>query len=175
MEERHPTSVPELKAKIEERRNALLELVDNLPAADRDEIRDPAGWSAKDHVAHLAMWERSMVYLLTGRSRHDGLGIDQETYLSHDYDVTNDAIYRQHRDRDWSSVRANFDQVHGELLEVIERLGWDELQNTYSHFAPDEPGEERGYPVVYYVAGNTYQHYDEHRTWIEELLERGRQ
>ena len=36
---------------------------------------DAAGWTVKDHVAHLAVWEDSMNALLNGRSRAEFLGI----------------------------------------------------------------------------------------------------
>ena len=166
----YPTSVPKLEERIELHRAQFLDLVDNLPAQRRDGVRDPAGWSAKDHVAHLNMWERSMHYLLTGLPRHEGLGVALDTYLAHDVDQINDEIYRKHRDRPWESVRAEFDTVHQSLIQTLRDTGWDDLQRTYSHFAPDEPGEDRGDPVVYYVAGNTFFHYDLHRGWIEELF-----
>jgi Protein of unknown function (DUF1706) len=169
----YPTSITELEARIEAHRLKLIVLIDSLSAPERDEIRDPAGWSTKDHVVHLSMWERSMDYLLNERPRHEGLGVDLEVYLGHDYDVTNDAIFRQHRERDWESVRAEFDEVHADLLQTLRAVGWDDLQLTYSHYAPDEPGEDSGQPVVVYVAGNTFYHYDEHRAWIEELLASG--
>ena len=169
----YPTSIPELEERIQRHRRLLTDLVDNLPDAERDEIRDPAGWSTKDHVVHLTMWERSIVYLLTGRPRHEGLGVDRETYLRHDYDLTNDAILRQHRDRDWQSIRAEFDDVHTNLIATLKSVGWDGLHLSYSHYAPDEPGDDDGNPVVFLVAGNTFFHYDEHRQWIEELLVAG--
>ncbi len=169
----YPTSIPELEERIASHRRKLIELVDGLSAPERDDIRDPAGWSTKDHVAHLSMWERSMDYLLNGRPRHEGLGVDLDIYLGHDYDVTNDSIFRQHREREWESVRSEFDEVHADLLRTLKVVGWDGLQRGYSHYAPDEPGEDSGQAVVVYVAGNTFYHYDEHRHWIEELLASG--
>lgn len=166
----YPTSLFELIARIELHREPLTALVDDLPPAKRDELRDQAGWSTKDHVVHLSMWERSLDFLLTGRARHEGLGVRQETYLKHDVDLTNDEIFRQHRDRDWVAIRAEFDDVHSDLLTTLGGVGWDGLQLTYSHYAPGEPGEEVGTPVVFYVAGNTFFHYDEHRSWIETLV-----
>ncbi len=170
MPQKNPESMADWREFIERDRNALLSLVESLSPQDRDEKLDPAGWSAKDHVIHLAFWERSMVYLLSKRPRHEGLGVEQDVYLGHDVDTINDVIYRQNRERSWSSVREVFDQVHVELMETLDGLSWGDLHLTYSHYAPDEPGEERGVPVAYYVAGNTYGHYDEHRGWIEELF-----
>lgn len=172
MSQNHPTSLPEVKEWIARHREPLVELVDNLPAAQRDELRNPAGWSAKDHIAHLTMWERSMVYLLNGRPRHEGLGVDRDLYLGHDIDAINYAIYRQHRNRDWEAVRTEFDAVHADLLATLDEVGWDGLMRPYAHYAPDEPGDRGDEPVGFWIAGNTYLHYDQHRGWIEELLER---
>lgn len=173
MDEQYPTTVPELEDRIETHRIQLLQVVDSLSEVDRDEIRDPAGWSTKDHVAHLVYWERSMDYLLTGRPRHEGLGVREATYLAHDVDCINAEIYQQHQARDWQSIRTEWDEVHTDLIDTLREVGWEGLQNSYSHFAPDEPGTDRGDPVIYYVAGNTFFHYDEHRGWIEELLAAG--
>ena len=169
----YPTSVPELEERIELHRRALTDLVDSLPAAERDDVRDSAGWSTKDHVVHLTMWERSIEYLLSGCPRHEGLGVARDTYLRHNYDLTNDAIFHRHRDRDWESIRAEFDDVHESLIATLKRVGWEGLHLSYSHYAPDEPGEDDENPVVFLVAGNTFFHYDEHRQWIEELLAAG--
>lgn len=168
----HPTSLSEVKEWIARHREPLLALLDQLPPEQRDELRDPAGWAPKDHLAHLTMWERSMLYLLTRRPRHEGLGIERDLYLSHDVDAINDVIYHQHRDRDWESVRAGFDAVHGELLATLDEIRWEGLMRPYSYYAPDEPGDRGSDPVGYWIAGNTYYHYDDHRRWIEELLDR---
>lgn len=47
-----------------------------------------------------------------------------------------------------------------------------DLFRTYSYFQPDEPGEDSGRPIIAWIIGNTYEHYDEHRAWIEELIAR---
>ncbi len=172
MAEAHPTSLTELEERIESGRTALFLYVDGLTSQERDELRDQAGWSAKDHVAHLIYWERSMVYLLSGRPRHEGLGVALETYLAHDFDEINAEIYRQHRDRDWPDVRAEFDEVHKQLTATLRDVGWDGLQQPYAHFAPDEPGDGPGAPAFAYVAGNTFFHYDEHLGWIVALTDR---
>ena len=45
-----------------------------------------------------------------------------------------------------------------------------DLLKTYSHYQPDEPGEDSGSPIVGWITGNTYYHYDEHRVLIEALV-----
>jgi hypothetical protein len=161
----------ELHEWIERHRRLLLDYVEAQPETALVERKDAAGWSAKDHVIHLAMWERSIVYLLRKQPRHEGLGVSEDVYLGHDVDHINDVIYRQHRDKDWATVRREFDDVHRELLAILAGLTWEDIHQTYSYYAPDEPGDERGDPVAYWIAGNTYGHYDQHREWIAALLE----
>jgi len=47
----------------------------------------------------------------------------------------------------------------------------EELLRGYSHFAPDEPGEETGRPVFGWVVGNSRHHYREHLPWIRAIAE----
>ena len=37
-------------------------------------------------------------------------------------------------------------------------------------YQPDKPGEDSGSPIVGWITGNTYYHYDEHRVLIEGLV-----
>ncbi len=168
-----PGSMRELIDTIERSHHRLMLYVDGLPSADRDLVLDQTGWSAKDHISHVAMWERSISYILTGRPRHQGLGVPKDIYLRGDHDAINEAIFQQHRDQTWASARSRFEEIHREMISALERLNWDDLQQNYSHFAPDEPGEERGIPMLYYIAGNTLGHYDEHRDWIAQTVNAG--
>jgi hypothetical protein len=168
----YPQNVDEVREWIERRRNQLLDLLEAQPEAALVERTDAAGWSAKDHVIHMAMWERGIVYLLRKQPRHVGMGVPEDVFRGHDVDRTNDLIYRQHRDKDWANVRREFDDVHRELLATLDGLTWEDVQRPYSHYAPNEPGEDNGDPVAYWIAGNTYGHYDQHREWIEALLAR---
>ncbi|HET8629033.1 MAG TPA: hypothetical protein VFL91_16545, partial [Thermomicrobiales bacterium] len=44
-----------------------------------------------------------------------------------------------------------------------------DLTRTYAQYLPDEPGEDTGTPIAEYIAGDTYEHFDEHRGWIAAL------
>ena len=45
---------------------------------------DAGGWTAKDHVVHLAMWENGLNALLQRISRHEYMGIPYEAWLRTD-------------------------------------------------------------------------------------------
>jgi hypothetical protein len=53
-------------------------------------------------------------------------------------------------------------------MTALEKLSDADLQKPYSHYQPGDPDEKR--PVIEWVAGNTYEHYEEHAGWIKELV-----
>ena len=128
------------------------------------------GWSIKDHLAHLAAWEAGIAALLQRRPRYPAMGLDGETFLNTDEDGLNAIIYQQNSGRSLGEVRAAFRGAQRELLDALAGLTDADLLRTYSHYQPDEPGEDSGEPIVNWIAGNTYEHYDEHRSWIEALV-----
>ena len=130
----------------------------------------PEEWSVKDHLAHLLAWENSMVYLLQGRARHLGLGVEEALYLRGDDDEINAAIQQKHRDRTPAEVLAQWRSVHEQMLAALAGLSGSDLGKTYSQFLPDEPGEDSGEPVLSRISGNTYEHFDEHRTYIQPVV-----
>ena len=127
------------------------------------------GWSVKDHLAHLAIWELSLTALLQRRPRHAAMEVDEATYLRSE-DAINELVYQRNKDRSLVEVLAAFRQAQQQMLAALADLTGAGLLKTYSHYQSDEPGEDRGAPIVDWIAGNTYEHYDEHRAWIEALV-----
>lgn len=95
---------------------ALEAALDRLGPEQLAGSADAQGWTVKDHLTHLAAWERSMTYLLRGRPRHEGLGVPEETYQRGDVDATNAAIYARAKDRAPDDALADFRDAHRELL-----------------------------------------------------------
>ena len=164
------TKKADLLAHIERDWTAINKLFDSLTESQLTDIRNPDGWSIKDHIAHLTAWENSSVYFLRHIPRHEGLGISEAIYLNDDIDETNDAIFRLHKDESLADVRERFQEVHKQLLALLEPLTDADLEKPYAYYLPDEPGEDEGPPAMRVVYGNTTHHYREHQPWIEEML-----
>jgi hypothetical protein len=135
---------------------------------------DAEGWTVKDHVVHLAAWERSALFLLQGRPRHEGLGVSEATYLSNTdgekaWDAINAAI-KQNASLSLSEALADLHQTHEYLLEALQPLTDEELELPYAHYLPDEPGEGAGPPAFGVVSGNSWEHYVEHLEWMRAIL-----
>lgn len=166
-------AMPRDKAELLERigwsRAALEGAIDRLSETQLTAPRDQQGWSVKDHLAHLAAWERSLAYLLRGRPRHEGLGVDEAAYLEDDEDGLNAVIHEHNQARPLPEVLVAFRQSHEQVLDALAGLTDADLLKTYSHYLPDEPGQDSGEPILKRIVGNTEEHYAEHRRWIEAL------
>ena len=89
------TTKAELLRDTAESWQELNSLLDQLTEAQATGPQDAEGWTAKDHVIHMTAWERSVVFFLQGKPRHEGLGVEEQLYRTGDDDAINDAVYEQ--------------------------------------------------------------------------------
>lgn len=169
-EQPQPRTKAELLERIGPSWDALQQLLARLSDRQLTASTGADGWSIKDYLVHLTVWERSVLFLLQSRPRYLALGVDEETYLTADEDAINQIIYERNRDRPLADVVAELRETHQEFLAALEQRNDADVLKTYSEYLPDEPGEETGEPIIYRLSGNTHKHYDAHRTWIEERL-----
>lgn len=165
------TTQSELLSAIDADWASLTDALSQLSEAQLTGPTDAAGWTGKDHIVHLAAWERSILYLLAGKPRHAGLGVDEALYLTGDDDAINAVIQSQHRDISLAEALAELRRVHTELRAVLDGLSDADVHKMYSDFLPEEPGEEDGTPIIDRLVGNTSEHYAEHLPWILALVE----
>jgi hypothetical protein len=128
---------------------------------------DAAGWTAKDHVIHLAAWEDSISALLDGKSRPEAMGVDQATWDTRDFDKINAVIEKHHKNKSWDEVLRAFHASHARLMEKIEPLSDEDINRPFHHY---QPGSTNETPVFKYLASDTYEHYEQHRPWIETIV-----
>ena len=124
--------------------------VKGLGERELTEIRDPAGWSAKDHLMHVAVWEQSLLARGDGRPRHQVLGIDATTDASGDDDKINAAIFAETR--------------HRSLREVLDTLRSTHAA-TRARLAASAPD-----PAFLAAVPGYTEHYEQHGGWIRELV-----
>jgi hypothetical protein len=172
-EGRYPTDMYGFLYVLNDARSALQRVIEDRSERELTELRDAAGWAVKDHLYHLAAWERGIVYLLRKRPRHEGMGISERAYTELDVDAMNAVIFEQSRDLPLSETLQAFRSSHQEMLDLLATLSWDDLQLPYSHYAPGDTVEQGDQPVLYRVFGNTARHFDEHQLWIEAILAQG--
>lgn len=132
-------------------------------------IKDPAGWAVKDHVMHMAAWERGVVFLLQGRPRHEGMWVDEAVYQSGSFETINVAVFERFANLPAKEALAALAQAHQEMMAVLEGLSDADLARPYGDYVPEEAGEEGGAPVINVVLADTADHFAEHLEWIEAL------
>src|SRR5688572_25512497 len=89
-----PTTKAELIDQLANGRKHLEELIASL-SEDQLMRYGSDGWSVKDHLAHLAMWEVGMAALLRKQPRWEAMGLDREAVAQHDTHVMNAIIDRK--------------------------------------------------------------------------------
>lgn len=134
------------------------------------QVRDSQGWGVKDHLSHMAAWERSVVVFLQGKPRHVGLGVDEALYLTGDEDRINAAIREKHKHLSLAQALADLQEVHSQLLNLIEPMSDDELYRSNSDYQPEGGGARDERPIIGMIYVNSAHHLREHQGWIESLV-----
>jgi hypothetical protein len=166
-----PTNIKtKLLAEVEQAWNTLNGKLDGYTEGQLSEPRDDAGWAAKDHMVHMAMWERSVIFLFKRQPRHLGLGVERELYNSGDEDAVNDVIFKQHAGLTAAEAREKLRTTHQELIAVLEPLEDADLTRRFNEYLPEDADDDR--PAVNVVYGNTVHHYPDHMGWIDTLIKR---
>jgi hypothetical protein len=130
--------------------------------------RDAPGWSVKDHLIHIALWQDGVSALLEqkGEARHEGMGIDAETW-DLELDEVNAAMQHKYRDLPLDEVltrlRAAYERMHRNITTLPEAA----LFLPYTHYDPSEPDDN---PIIDWIVGDSHEHYAEHRPWIEAIV-----
>jgi hypothetical protein len=119
------------------------------------------GWSIKDHLAHLVVWEQILLHgHLQGRSRAEAAGIDESIARMAPEEGLNDYFQARDRDLPLAEVLARFRRSHQELLSALA---------TYDEAKLLAPYGAQGYPLMDAAAGDSYEHYQEHNAQIRQL------
>jgi len=158
-----------LLAAIHRSWDVLTEALGQLPEGSLESTQDSQGWTVKDHIAHLTAWERSILALLQGKERCQGLRVDEEVYLSRDDDRINDQIYQRGKSRSLESIIDQSREVHAELLASVEGLTDADLQRPVRSFLPKDSRDDDDRRIVDLIYANTAEHYGEHLGWIKAL------
>lgn len=128
--------------------NAFFE---QLPPAELTALGAPDFWSAKDHVAHMAYWRRRQVF------RVEAILAQKPQPESEDFLQLNPLIFEEQRDRLWSDILAESDQVYAELIDLTGQLQEEDLF-AVNQFGP----QNNGLPFYISFLGNCYEHSQNH-------------
>ena len=117
-------------------------------------------WSVKDNLAHLTAWHLRQLDLLQGVRQ----GKEPDIRLVEDssVDEINERFYQENKDRPLAEVLAAFRSSYQDVLADVQAMTDEELNKPISWL------DDR--PIWLWVAGNTYDHYEEHGGFIRNWL-----
>jgi len=105
--------------------------------------RDEGGWSAADHLAHLAAWNRELVAVIGRQSVAEAMGVPQAVWNRGDETEINAAIHDANRDlgpeRALDELRRSLDDPRRALQSLDDadlrrpRIGFDGEESRLSH------------------------------------------
>jgi uncharacterized protein (TIGR03083 family) len=160
-------SQAELLERVEVGWAALQAFIARLSPDQLTQPTDAAGWTVKDHLMHLALWEESTLILVSKESRQAHFAVDDAVWNA-GFDAINAALQQRYRDLPLDEVLAALESVHQRTLTKLASLSDDDLSRPYRAY---QPGSEWDEPVIDWIVGNTYEHYEEHLPWMQAILD----
>lgn len=156
-----PQSTLQLLDRIEQEWTQFMAAVGRLTP---EQMTTPGadGWSVKDHLAHLAHWEQWLLrHHMQGEPASNILQVDAESLEEFDTNQINELILQRGRTRALDEVLQDLQETHAQVVATLAQTPFDKLrQPRYA----DDP-EQR--PLLLWVAGDTYEHYQEHRVTLQ--------
>jgi hypothetical protein len=170
-----PRDVAALVGRIRVAYGAVEQSLAGLSEAQLAAPGPDGGWSIKDHLAHLAVWRRSLIALLEGGDRAAAIGLNQETgseiVNADDIDDLNAFLYQCNHDRAPGEVLADFREAQERVLAIVGQMSDADLAKPYAHYQPGDADASQQ-PVIGWIAGNTYDHDEEHLATMQALAGR---
>lgn len=163
--------MPQTKSEVLDRiRTAHAALEQMIGQMSDEQLTTPTadvGWSIKDHLAHITAWEQVLLRAHIGGSSYaEALAQDEPLPENTTVDDVNDWLYQQNKNIALASVRDAFAQSYQQVLAAIGQMSEAELLTGYSNVRTEAA-------MIEVIADNTWQHYDEHATTIQQLTAKG--
>ena len=140
---------------------------DTLSQLDEDKMTLPgleSGWSVKDVLVHIQVWEARMVRWLGDSQRGEIPQMLPPGMTWDDLDQMNEETYLENRDKPLTDVLAEFHQSFPQALDMVKGISEVDLID------PDRFEWREGKPLWFIVAANTFWHYEEHDKAIREWM-----
>ncbi len=125
-------------------------------------------WSIKDTIAHIAAWQLSALARMRSAARHETPEPHtlQDENDSEGIDARNARFYEEHKERSSADILADFRSSYQNIVALIPNMDDADL------FEKQRFAWMKGNALWQLIAGDTYEHYDEHLPSIRDWLAR---
>lgn len=170
MTDNTPVTTAEMLRRLKAGWDDLTAYIDTLTPQQFTQPTDAAGWTIKDHIMHLSIWEDGIEALLSGQSRRERMGVDVATWDSDweadDYFHLNDVIYQQHKNKSLDEVLPASKSIHERFVKTVGSMSDADLMRPYNTYDSSSATQS---PIFGSIVGNSSGHYAEHRPWMEAI------
>lgn len=167
--EQEPQDIVELIARIEAAWNAFEAQIAQYPEDVLTGPTDAAGWTIRDHLAHLTAWKASVLGIIRdGRPQNETMGVDRALWEADDIDAINEQIRARTEDDSLAQVLEAQRATHRDLLAALATVSIEHLRHPWT----DGAGDVSDAPTILQkIIGNTVEHYPEHAEWIAAIAD----
>ena len=167
--EQEPQDVAELIARIEGAWDAFDAQISHYPEDVLMGPTDVAGWTIRDHLAHLTAWEASVLGIIRdGRPQNETMGVDRSLWEADDLDAINEQVRARTADDSLAEVLEAQRATHRDLLAALGTVSHEQLRQRWT----DGVGDASDAPTIFQkIVGNTVEHYPEHAEWIAAIAD----
>ena len=163
----YPQSKEELLSATEREWFALMDVVAKLTAVQLS-TPDAGGWTPTDNLAHLTEWMNILLgYHMDGRPAYEVMGVAPEVVEGWDFDKINAVLVERYKNRSAEDVLDELKTVYARVMDKLNSTPFEKL------LQPRHPDDPHSYPLLASVAGDTYEHFAEHREAIEKATAGG--
>jgi len=148
-------------------RTGYVALEKTLAPLDEAQMTTPGvngTWSIKDNIAHIATCHLILLDRLHAAVRGETPTSYGSDLTDEDIDRQNEQFYQQSKSRPLAGVLADFRSTYAQIEETVQSTSAEDLLDSQRFTWA------KGVPLWRYVAGDTYEHYLEHITLIQEWL-----
>lgn len=161
-----PITIAQLLQQINTSWRDLQDYLASLTETQMTVPSDAAGWTVKDHLIHLTVWEDGIYALLCCDSRLEAMGFEEGAWEM-GIEAINAAIQQRYHNVPLAEAQQMADSHHRQFLELLSSMSDEDLLRPYQHY---DPNTERQQPVYHWVLGNSAEHYAEHLPWMQAIV-----
>ena len=152
--------------------NALVAHVDDLSDGQWTSMKDAAGWSVKDHVAHVTKSDRAVIECLRNNvPMQETLGVSDTAWSDDSFNPMNEEIRQHVVDDSVQTVKAERDSTWTDLVSLLGELSEEQLTKSGAEVGLAMGERPLPEPVLQALVDYLGAHYAEHLRCIQVIGE----